>query len=115
MPKKETEVLCKIVCSRCGKEDYVPFVADGSRNYYCNDCLRKFNTERKRGVVKEFTDAKGNLRFEFICDVCEKFLKDLKPPKRVRGKLICAECAEKEQRERRSASRKRIVIAKKED
>ncbi len=115
MPKKETEVLCKIVCSRCGKEDYVPFVADGSRNYYCNECLRKFNTERKRGVVKEIVDAKGNTRFEFICAICEKFLRTGEPPRRSRGHLICAECAEKERRERRSAARKRIVIAKKED
>ncbi len=113
MVKKETEVLCKIVCSRCGKEDYVPFVADGSRSYYCSNCLRQFNREKKRGVVKEFTDAKGQRRFAFLCDICGKFLRALEPPKRSQGRLVCAECAEKETRTRRAARRTKVVIVKK--
>ena len=115
MPKKETEVLCKILCTRCGKEGYVPFIADGSRNYYCAECLTTFNVEKKRGTVKEVKDPKGRSRYEFICDICLRLKRSSEQPKKSRGQLMCAECAEKEKRTQRSAGRKRIAIANKED
>lgn len=115
MPKKETEVLCKITCTRCGKESYVPFVADGSRNYYCAECLTAFNVEKKRGTVKEIKDQKGRSRYEFICDICLQMKRSGEQPKKIRGQIMCAECAEKEKRTQRTAGRKRIVIANTED
>jgi len=114
MPKKETEVLCKIQCARCGKEDYVPFVANGSRNYYCAACLQRFNSENKRGIVKKVFDSKGKIRFEFICDACEQFIRSPVSPKRNRNRLLCAECDEKEKRLHRTTRRKRVILAKKE-
>ncbi|HSA33488.1 MAG TPA: hypothetical protein P5077_07170 [bacterium] len=115
MPKKETDVLCKITCNRCGKESYVPFVADGSRSYYCADCLKEFNAGKKRGTVKQVTDPKGRRRYEYICDVCLRLRRAGTPPRKDRDRLICGECAEKEARERKASGRKRVVIAKKGD
>jgi CxxC-x17-CxxC domain-containing protein len=31
----------KIVCSECGKEDFVNFKPDGVRKVYCRECYRK--------------------------------------------------------------------------
>ncbi len=110
--EKVTEVSSKIVCSRCGKEDYVSFVADGSRDYYCNECLTEFNKERKRGKVKKvFDEKRKRMVNEFLCDVCEKFIRCVEPPYKKGDQLICPKCKEEMKRSERQQKRKNVVIA----
>jgi len=109
--EKKTTVAVKIQCEKCGKEDYVPFVADGKRSYYCNDCLTSFNQEKKKGKVKKvFDNKKERYLYQFICSQCEKFFSLSSFPKEVEDEILCPDCYEKHRLSQNRKKRKNIVI-----
>ena len=91
-PKKSL-ISTKVICAKCGKEHFVSFVADGHRNYYCDDCLKEMHFNRKRGEIKKvFNDKLKKYVYEFICDICQNFRRASYYPKRENGKIWCREC-----------------------
>ncbi|MGI6394981.1 MAG: hypothetical protein ACOX2F_09710 [bacterium] len=110
---KKTITSTKVVCAKCNKEHYVKFVADGHRNYYCNDCLKQMHIERKKGKVKKIFNAKLKKdQYIFVCDICGNLRKSFYAPKRERGLIWCKECENKQKDEDRKKSRGKVVIVK---
>ena len=109
---KKTQTLTKITCAKCGKEYFVSFVADGHRNYYCDECLKEMHRNRKEGKVKKVFDPKNEkYMFDFICDICGQFRHAFYAPKRENGKILCKECESNRKLEERKKSRKNVIIA----
>ena len=109
---KKTQTLTKITCAKCGKEYFVSFVADGHRNYYCDDCLKEMHRSRKEGKIKKVFDPKNEkYMFDFICDICGEFRHAFYAPKRENGKILCKECESNLKLEERKRSRKNVIIA----
>lgn len=109
--EKKSSVATKIICAKCGKEDFVSFVSDGTRKYYCGDCLKEFNLTNKKGKVKKvFSEKRGKFVFEFTCEVCGQFRKANFQPARIDDKILCKECESKQKAEARRAVRKKVVI-----
>ena len=109
---KKTQTLTKITCAKCGKEYFVSFVADGHRNYYCDDCLKEMHRSRKEGKIKKVFDPKNEkYMFDFICDICGEFRHAFYAPKRENGKIMCKECESNLKLEERKRSRKNVIIA----
>ena len=109
---KKTQTLTKITCAKCGKEYFVSFVADGHRNYYCDECLKEMHKNRKEGKIKKVFDPKNEkYMFEFICDICGEFRHAFYAPKRENGKIMCKECESSLKLEERKRSRKNVIIA----
>ena len=103
----------KIVCAKCGKDHYVNFVADGHRNYYCDECLKEMHHNRKKGVVKKVFSKKLNKDvYEFICDICDNFRRSTYVPKKEKGLIWCRECEHSHKMEERKKNRRNIIIAK---
>ena len=110
--KKNTETLTKITCDKCKKDYFVPFVADGHRKYYCDDCLKEMNNKRKEGKVKKVFDPKNEkYMFDFICEFCHEFRHAFYAPKKENGKIICKECLSRLETEEQKKSRKNLRIA----
>lgn len=110
---KKADIKHRIECAKCGKTAFVDFVPDGSRNYYCDECLSQFNLEKKMGKVKkEFDENKGQFVFSYVCDICHKVLKTKNPPMKEGGKIICKLCYEEIKREERKSKRKNVVLPK---
>ena len=111
--EKKTDVLTKIVCEKCGKDDFIPFVSDGSRKYYCNDCLKEFNFSKKQGIVKKVFDSKKRKYvYEFVCSKCLKFFTVPYRPKEEEHNYFCLDCYDVIKQARMKKNRKKIVIAK---
>ncbi len=110
---KTTLTSTKVVCAKCGKDYFVSFVADGHRDYYCDECLKEMHKSRKEGKVKKVFDPKNEkYMFEFICDICGEFRRSFYVPKREKdGKLWCKECLSKHTAEEQKKSRKNVRIA----
>ena len=109
---KKTQTLTKITCAKCGKEYFVSFVADGHRNYYCDECLKEMHKNRKEGKIKKVFDPKNEkYMFDFICDICGEFRHAFYAPKRENGKIMCKECESNLKLEERKRSRKNVIIA----
>ena len=109
---KKTQTLTKITCAKCGKEYFVSFVADGHRNYYCDDCLKEMHRSRKEGKIKKVFDPKNEkYMFDFICDICGQFRHAFYAPKRENGKIMCKECESNRKLEERKRSRGNVIIA----
>ena len=109
---KKTQTLTKITCAKCGKEYFVSFVADGHRNYYCDECLKEMHRNRKEGKIKKVFDTKNEkYMFDFICDICGEFRHAFYAPKRENGKILCKECESNLKLEERKKSRKNVIIA----
>ena len=109
---KKTQTLTKITCAKCGKEYFVSFVADGHRNYYCDDCLKEMHRSRKEGKIKKVFDPKNEkYMFDFICDICGQFRHAFYAPKRENGKIMCKECESNQRLEERKRSRGNVIIA----
>ena len=84
---KKTLTSTKVICAKCGKEYFVSFVADGHRDYYCDDCLKEMHKSRKEGKIKKVFDPKNEkYMFDFICDICGEFRHAFYAPKRENGK-----------------------------
>jgi len=114
--KKKVLTSTKINCSRCGKDYYVSFVADGHRNYFCEDCLKIMHHNRKKGVVKKIFDSqKKTTFFEFVCDVCDNFRKAIYDPQKINGQIYCKECLNQKKADDRKKTRKNTVIIKKSE
>jgi len=110
---KKKVVTYRIECAKCGKTDFIAFVPDGSRNYYCSDCLKNFNLDKKRGKVRQSFDRKKQIQiYEFICDICEKSLRIKTEPTKENNKIICPDCYDKIKQEQRKEKRKNIKIAR---
>lgn len=102
----------KVVCAKCGKDHYVSFVADGSRKYYCDDCLKSMHLNRKKGDIKKVFNVKLNKTvYEFVCDICENFRRAAYIPNKEDGKILCKECENKKKAEEQKKNRKNIIIA----
>ncbi|MBO4441692.1 hypothetical protein J5834_06195 [bacterium] len=115
-PKKSL-ISTKVTCAKCGKEYFVSFVADGHRNYYCDDCLREMHFNRKRGEIKKvFNDKLKKYVYEFICDVCETFRRASYYPKRENGKIWCRECEANHRQELQKQQRenRKVIIVNEE-
>ena len=109
---KRTQTLTKITCAKCGKEYFVSFVADGHRNYYCDECLKEMHKNRKEGKIKKVFDPKNEkYMFDFICDICGQFRHAFYAPKRENGKIMCKECESNRKLEERKKSRRNVIIA----
>lgn len=109
---KKTQTLTKITCEKCHKEYFVPFVADGHRKYYCDECLKEMHKSRKEGKIKKVFDPKNEkYMFDFICDICGEFRHAFYAPKRENGKIWCKECESKHKIEERKKSRKNVILA----
>ena len=109
---KKTLTSTKVICAKCGKEYFVSFVADGHRDYYCDECLKEMHKNRKEGKIKKVFDPKNEkYMFDFICDICGEFRHAFYAPKRENGKIWCKECESKHKIEERKKSRKKIIIA----
>ena len=109
---KTTLTSTKVVCTKCGKDYFVSFVADGHRDYYCDECLKEMHKNRKEGKVKKVFDPKNEkYMFDFICDICHKFRHAFYAPKRENGKLWCKECESERKMEELKKSRKNVRIA----
>ncbi len=110
--RQDSPVLTKIVCSKCGAVDYVSFVPAGDRPYFCSRCLEEMHNARKRGKVEEIPSKNGTV-YRFLCDSCERIVKQLQPPLNRDGMLYCRACAEKiariEQAEQRKKAKIRVV------
>ncbi len=110
--EKTTQTATKVVCAKCGKEYFVPFVADGHRDYYCDECLKEMHKSRKEGKIKKVFDPKNEkYMFDFICDICGEFRHAFYAPKRENGKIWCKECESKHKIEERKKSRKNVILA----
>ncbi len=112
--ERKAAVGFKVECERCKKETYLSFLPDGSRKYYCDDCLKQFNLDRKRGRVKKsFNSKRGKNMYEFVCEGCDKQLKVGYQPKILGGELFCLDCYDDLMKQKRKSQRKgNIVIAK---
>ena len=109
---KKTQTLTKITCAKCGKDYFVSFVADGHRNYYCDECLKEMHKNRKEGKIKKVFDPKNEkYMFDFICEFCGEFRHAFYAPKKENGKIICKECLSKLENEEQKKSRKNVRIA----
>lgn len=109
---KTTLTSTKVVCAKCGKDYFVSFVADGHRDYYCDECLKEMHKNRKEGKIKKVFDPKNEkYMFDFICDICGEFRHAFYTPKREDGKLWCKECLAKRDAEAQKKSRKNVRIA----
>jgi hypothetical protein len=114
--KKKLFTATKITCSKCSKEYYVSFFADGHRNYFCEECLKTMHHNRKKGSIKKVFDKKKKTDvYEFICDYCDCFRRAVYMPARIDGNICCKECLAKKKLEDRKKSRKNIVIGKGSD
>jgi len=104
----------KVVCAKCGKDHYVDFVADGHRNYYCEECLKQMHLDRKKGKVKiVFNEKLKKDQYQFICDICGNLRRASYKPKQEKGLIWCKECESKQKDADRKKKRGNIVIAKK--
>ncbi|HDT11192.1 MAG TPA: hypothetical protein ENN58_00490 [bacterium] len=111
MEKKKVLTATKVSCSKCGKDHYVSFVADGHRNYFCEECMKDMHHNRKRGNIKKvFDNRKKTTVYEFICDLCNCFRRATYSPEIISGNIYCKECLIKKKAEDRKKSRKNIVI-----
>ena len=109
---KKTLTSTKVICAKCGKEYFVSFVADGHRDYYCDDCLKEMHKSRKEGKIKKVFDPKNEkYMFDFICDICGEFRHAFYAPKRENGKIWCKECESKHKAEERKKARKNVILA----
>lgn len=109
---KKTLTSTKVVCAKCGKEYFVSFVADGHRDYYCDECLKVMHLDRKKGKVKRVFNEKTNeYAYEFVCDICETFRRATYKPKIEKGLIWCKECEMNHKLEERKKTRGKIVIA----
>lgn len=109
---KKTLTSTKVICAKCGKEYFVSFVADGHRDYYCDECLKEMHKNRKEGKIKKVFDPKNEkYMFDFICDICGEFRHAFYAPKRENGKIWCKECESKHKIEERKKSRKNVILA----
>ncbi len=112
--KKKLLAATKITCSKCGKEDFVSFFADGHRNYFCEECLKSMHHNRKKGRVKKVYDKrKKSDLYEFICDLCDCFRRATYSPEIIQGKIYCKECLSKRKLEERKKNRKNTTIIEK--
>jgi len=109
---KKADIMHRIICARCKKSDFVTFVPNGSRHYYCNSCLSEFNEEKQKGKIKQETGRKGDIVFSYICDICNTARKSRKAPAKVNGDIFCNDCYDVYKRKSRKSNRKNIVIAK---
>lgn len=110
--EKKTLTSTKVICAKCKKEYFVSFVADGHRDYYCDECLKEMHKNRKEGKIKKVFDPKNEkYMFDFICDICGEFRHAFYAPKRENGKIWCKECEAKHKAEERKKSRKNVIIA----
>lgn len=114
MEKSKTRITStKVICAKCSKDHYVDFVADGHRNYYCEECLKQMHLDRKKGKIKKvFNDKLKKDQFEFICDICGSLRRASYTPKQEKGLIWCKECENKKKLEDRKKNRGKIVMAK---
>ena len=109
---KKTQTLTKITCENCHKEYFVPFVADGHRKYYCDECLKEMHKKRKEGKIKKVFDPKNEkYMYDFVCDICGEFRHAFYAPKRENGKIWCKECESQKKLEERKKARKNVILA----
>lgn len=110
---KTKQTSTKVVCAKCGKDHYVNFVADGHRNYYCDECLKEMHLERKKGKIKKvFNERLKKDQYEFVCDICGNQRRASYTPKQEKGLIWCKECENKHKLAERKKNRGNIVIAK---
>ena len=114
--KHGTQTSTKVLCARCGKEHFVNFVADGHRDYFCEECIKIMHHDRKKGKLKKVISPKTHREaFEFICDICDNFRRASYSPTVIDGLLYCRECESKKKAEDVKKKRKRVIIAIKDE
>ncbi len=106
------KVSSRIVCSKCGRTEYVPFHADGRRNYLCNSCMTSFNRKQKLDKVKK-KERYGKTYYEFICYLCGEYIRETVAPLKIDGKPICGSCHKKRRREEKLRNKKGRIILRK--
>jgi hypothetical protein len=109
---KEKNVTTRIVCARCGKVDYVSFVVNNKRDYFCEECLLEFNKENQQGKIKTIKTNFGKTYYEFYCSGCEKLVKQKDFPYKNGDVILCKNCEEELKRTLKKHKRGNIIIAK---
>lgn len=106
------KVSSRIVCSKCGRTEYVPFHADGRRKYLCDSCMSSFNRKQKFNKVKK-KERYGKTYYEFICSLCGEYIRETFEPFKVDDKPVCGSCHKKRRREERLHNNKGRIILRK--
>ncbi len=111
--KQKVQTSTKVLCSKCGKDYYISFVADGHRDYFCDKCLKEMHHNRKKGNIKKVFDKRKKINvYEFICDLCDCFRRAVYSPEIINGNILCKECEAKKKAQDRKKMRKNVIIVK---